>query len=376
MQRRLVYNRQNARTGFRRAAPLGSQAIKPPISLDDFLALNDEISALVRAGVPLESGLVGLGHELSGGMGRIAADLGERLKRGESLPQAVASERARFGSLYLAVVEAGVKSGRLAAALEGLGVTARRMGELRQAAGTAMLYPFIVLLLAYAMFVGFVVKFAPAVLPAYESFGAPATVWLRWFAGLGATANTWGPLVPLVAVLATCAWWWQSGRVLLLQPRWTSRLLGWIPGLRKLLAYSQAATFAEVLALLIEQQLPLSDGVTLAAEATGSQALVKAAREMSAALVRGEPAERCLSAAPGFPPLLGWLMVSGHERGLLVKSLRHAAASYNQRALRRSDAARVVLPLLTVGMGGSVVVVYALVVLLPWISLLNKLVEA
>jgi len=354
----------------------GSKATSTPISLADFLALNDEIAALVRAGVPLESGLVGLGRDLPGGMGRIAMALGERLNRGETLPLAIAAERTRFPTLYLAVVEAGVKSGRLAVALEGLGTTARRLAELRQAAGTALLYPAIVLLLAYAMFVGFVLKFAPAVAPAYESFEVPASGWLRWFAGLGATADYWGPSVPVVAVTAGCLWWWRSGRVLLLQPSWAGRFLGWIPGLKPMLAWSQAATFADVLALLIEQQVPLADGILLAAESTGSRALARHAEQMAGALRRGDSADRCLSSAPGFPPLLGWLMVSGHDRGLLVGALAHAAASYHQRARQRADAAQVFLPiLLTVGLGGSAVLAYALVVFLPWISLLNSLAD-
>ena len=309
-------------------------------------------------------------------MGRIATELGERLNRGETLPQAIAAERSRFPTLYLAVVEAGVKSGRLASALEGLGTTARRLAELRQATAAALLYPAIVLLLAYAMFVGFVLKFAPAMAPAYESFDEPAGRWLYWFAGLGATADIWGPAVPLVVVTVACVWWWQSGRALLLQPRWAGRLLGWIPGLKQLLAWSQAATFADVLALLIEQQAPLPDGITLAAESTGSRALERAGAEMAAALRRGDSADRCLAAAPDFPPLLGWLMVSGHDRGLLVNSLRHAAASYHQRARRRADAAQVLLPiLLTLGVGGSAVLTYAMIVFLPWFSLLNSLAQ-
>jgi general secretion pathway protein F len=354
----------------------GSEAVKRPIALADFLALNDEIAALVRAGVPLESGLVGLGRDLPSGMGRIATALGERLNRGETLPQAIAAERTRFPTLYLAVVEAGLKSGRLPAALEGLGTTARRLAELRQAAGTALLYPVIVLLLGYAMFVGFVLKFAPAVAPAYESFAAPSAPWLRRFAALGETANYWGPAVPVVALTAACVWWWQSGRVLLLQPRWAGRLLGWIPGLKQLLAWSQAATFADVLALLIEQQVPLADGITLAAESTGSRALMRDGEQMAAALRRGDSADRCLAAAPGFPPLLGWLMVSGYDRGLLVNALKNAAASYQQRARQRATVAQVLLPLLlTVGVGGSAVLAYALVVFLPWFSLLHTMAE-
>jgi len=210
--------------------------------------------------------------------------------------------------------------------------------------------------------------------PAYESFGGPASGWLHWFASLGTTANYWGPAVPVVAVTAVCIWWRRSGSALLLQPSWAGRLLGWIPGLKQLLAWSQAATFADVLALLIEQQVPLADGIALAAESTGSRALTRDAELMAAALRRGDSADRCLAAAPGFPTLLGWLMVSGHDRGLLASALMHAAASYHQRARQRADAAQVLLPvLLTAGLGGSAVLAYALVVFLPWISLLNSL---
>ena len=39
------------------------------VSLDDLIALNDEIIALIRAGVPLERGLAGLADDLPGRLG-------------------------------------------------------------------------------------------------------------------------------------------------------------------------------------------------------------------------------------------------------------------------------------------------------------------
>ena len=59
------------------------------MTLDDLIALNDEIAALVRAGVPLEAGLAELGGDLPGRLGQFATVLAQRTARGESLAQAI-----------------------------------------------------------------------------------------------------------------------------------------------------------------------------------------------------------------------------------------------------------------------------------------------
>src|SRR5580700_6763977 len=84
-----------------------------PIALDQLLALNEEIAALVRAGVPLDRGLLEAGRDVRGRLGRIAAVLGQRLGRGESLVDALDAERQSIPPLYRAVVEAGMRAGRL-----------------------------------------------------------------------------------------------------------------------------------------------------------------------------------------------------------------------------------------------------------------------
>ena len=70
-----------------------SSASLPPrvYSLDDLTALNDEIIALVRSGVPLERGLTDACHELRGRTGRLVEAVAQRVERGQSLDEAVAS---------------------------------------------------------------------------------------------------------------------------------------------------------------------------------------------------------------------------------------------------------------------------------------------
>ncbi len=78
-----------------------------PITLDQLLALNEEIAALVRAGIPLDRGLLEAGRDVRGRLGRIAGVLGRRLNRGEDLVSALEAEKGSIPPLYRAVVEAG-----------------------------------------------------------------------------------------------------------------------------------------------------------------------------------------------------------------------------------------------------------------------------
>ena len=90
------------------------------ITIEQLFALNEEIRALVRAGVPLERGLHTAARDLRGRLGRITGALAGRLNRGESLVQALEAEKQVLPPLYRAVVEAGARSGQLPVALEGL----------------------------------------------------------------------------------------------------------------------------------------------------------------------------------------------------------------------------------------------------------------
>ena len=340
-------------------------------TLDDLLALNDEMAALVRAGIPLESGLAELGHELPGQHGRAAAALSERLARGAPLDAALLESRDEFPQLYVSVVTAGLRSGRLAAALEGLAAAARRVAELRQVTATAIIYPLIIFLLAWGLFVGFVAFFAPHVLPGFRDFGASSAGLIAWLAEFGQSAGWWAPIGPAVVLLVIALWWWRSRRALLLDnPRW----LGWVPGSRRLVDLSRSATFADVLALLVDQRVPLADGLRLAAAACGDRGMRADAEALAQAIQRGAGPAEYLAHTQRFPPLVAWFLAAGQDARLLVSALRHAATSYHERARQRAEVVQTFVPIfLTLLVGGTSVLLYALLVFAPWTNLLKTI---
>lgn len=345
------------------------------ITLEQLAALNDELRALVRAGVPLEKPLRQLAADMSGRLGEAAARLASQLEQGRSLEEALAAEPDCFPPLYRAVVAAGIKAGRLSAALESLSGTALRIMELRRMLVTALVYPLMVFLVAWALFVFFVVEVAPVV-----GGGLPdvtrTSLWLRLIWGLAGWRDTvwyWGPAVPVGVLTTALVWALYSARAAALEPRMTALVLGWLPWTRRMLADFRTASLAELLALMVENDVPLPAGLRLAAEAVGNPRMMAEAHSLADAIERGQwPTGR--PAVQLGTPLLAWMLSFGHQRGLLGQTLRRASAVYHARARDAADAARLMVPLvLAVGIGGTVTAGYALLVLGSWAALLRAL---
>src|SRR5262245_24794668 len=112
-----------------------SAAARPaehPVSVEALLDLNREIVALVRAGVPLEAGLSAAAADLSGPSSDVIRRLSERLAAGATLPAALAAEGNRLPRHYRAMVESGLRAGRLPQTLESLASVAESLQEVKQ----------------------------------------------------------------------------------------------------------------------------------------------------------------------------------------------------------------------------------------------------
>ncbi len=135
---------------------------------------------------------------------------------------------------------------------------------------------------------------------------------------------------------------------------------------------SRTAVFVELLAMLVENRLPMDQAVELAAEASGDNALIAAARQWAGnmRLGRTDPAD----GVPCLPPLLRWLVAAGARNEMLVPALRQAADDYNRRAQEQAELGRVLLPVLvTCFVSGLIVAAYGLVLLGPYFYLLHGL---
>jgi general secretion pathway protein F len=352
-----------------------SEPLSISLRLDQLIALNDEIAALARAGVPLERGLAQLGGDMPGRLGQFTTLLASRMERGESLAAILNDPAVQLPAVYRAVVIAGLTSGRLPAALETVAGAARRLAESRRMVFASLIYPIVVLLVGWAGFVLYAALVAPRVLPAAADMGTPLVAVFAVAARWGDSAVWWAWTLPAAVFVLAAVWWLCSGRASILGPSRAGRMFGWLPWIGRAHSALRIATFADLLALLVEHDVALHDAVLLAGEASGDPRLERAASRLAEGLRRGEPLD-LRRFEVRLPPVLQWLIGSGQSGGALLRALRRAADMYRRHAERYALSARIFLPvLLLLAIGGTATLTYALVVLVPWYSILYRLSE-
>lgn len=342
-------------------------------TLDDLIAVNEEIGALVRAGVPLEAGLADLAAELPGRSGRLAARLAERTEGGATLVEAIDAEGKRLPAAYRAIVAAGLKSGRLDVAVEGLVDTARRMADLRRVTGLALAYPLVIILSAWAL-MGLALV---VILPQFRSVSGGL------FAPGPAGPSAWTMLqVSLLVGLGVLAcvlviWWRRTGRAKAFGGGGSSRpAFGRGVSFRRVRLLSQAAAFADFLALLIEQSVPLAEALELAADAAGARHLQPVAHRLAQEIEAGRRIREVRKHVEAFPGLIRLALLSDREESAMAAGLRAAADTYRHRADQDVDWLTLRIPvILTLVLGGGTVAAYAALVLVPYISTLYSMTE-
>jgi general secretion pathway protein F len=345
-----------------------------PISLENLIALNDEIASLVRAGVPLELGLRGFRSGVRGQLAQVTDKLAQNLVGGSSLSEALEAEGEAFPPVYRAVIQAGLKIGRLPEAVEALTGYAQSMLDIRRRIGQAFVYPLCVLTLAYLLFVGFLAVFVPELTETYELFRIERGFLIVGLTWLSETLPYWAAVPPILLVLAL-VWWFVSSRWMLSARRggWLA-MLSSLPWVRQIVLNYHRANFAEMLALLVEHRIPLHEATLLAAETTGDPAIIADARRIAADLRSGRSLADSLQAPSSFPPFMVWMMSTGESQRSLALALRQTTEIYRNRAVTRANWFKLLFPIVLVGgLGGGATLVYALSMFLPLIHMLNKL---
>lgn len=341
------------------------------LTLEQLAGLSDEIAALARAGAPLDRGLRELARELPGRLGKVAAEASGGLAAGKSLDIVVAELGTALPLAYRTVIAAGLRAGRLPAALEEVARTARVVGQLRRAIGLALLYPLAVLSIAWVLGLMILTKIMPVMLGMLREYGVASDLVDQILNRLIDTAWLWGPLLPL-ALLAWFGWaWHRTGRVAAgveLHPLFA---FGAVRSLALLRRAARCASLAELLSLLLKHDVPLADAVELASSAVGAPSLARAGQDLAARLRRGERIEK---PPAGFPPLLAWTIAGGQPQGELASTLARSAEVYREEVNRRSQWLSLYVPLvLTFAICGGVVFLYAMLTLGPWIAILRRI---
>src|SRR4029450_4074536 len=143
------------------------------ISTQEFLVFNQELATLLRAGMPLVQSLDLLRSRVtSPTFRRVLDDVHEKVRAGMALSDAFATHGDQFPRVYTASLLAGERSGNLDAVLRRYVEYTKIIATVKRKTVSALVYPAILISLAFILVAIIVFKVVPAFTDFYASFGA------------------------------------------------------------------------------------------------------------------------------------------------------------------------------------------------------------
>lgn len=341
---------------------------------EELIALNEEIAGMARAGLPLDQGLAAMAHEMgSTGLKHVSLSLAEDLRKGHTLPEALARQENRVPPFYASLVAAGVRSGRIADVLATLTLYARTVSGVRAMVREALYYPATVLVFGLILFLvhGFVV------MPQFEQIFAefdmklPSLTVAVLMVFRRPMVFLVGPLVFVLAIAVAVAW---NVRRSAESRRTWARCVYSLPIVGTLVRSARLAAFTELLAILVDHTLPLPEAFLLAGSASSDPLMAGIAVEVQQQLALGMPLREALRGRGLVPEWVAWMAGYGEQRGTLGASLHQVATIYRREVETRAALLRTVLPpFLIIVTAGLFVALFVITVMSPMYGLLEAL---
>ena len=335
--------------------------------------LTRQLATLLAAGLTVEQAMNALIEQSDKQTERqlLAAVRGDVLA-GQSLARALARHPGSFPDVYLTLVEAGERSGKLADVLARLADYTEDREQLRGKVMLAFIYPTLVTSVAVIVVTSLLVYVVPQVVQVFRNTNQALPLLTRALIALSDFLRGYGGFLLVVLVAAAF-----GARAALAVPsirekwhRWLLRLPVFTPLYRGL----NTARLASTLAILVGSRVPLLTALRAGAGVVSNLPMRRALQEAAEHVQQGSTLSRALGASKLFPPLMVHMIASGEASGRLAEMLERTAGQQG-RELERRVATFVALlePLLILVMGG-VVLVIVLAILLP-IFELNQIIR-
>lgn len=351
---------------------LGSFRSRGRVKIHEFLVFNQELVALLKAGLPVVAGLdILLERQKNPHFKRILADVKEQLVAGTALSDAFLSHGDAFPRLYATSLKAGERSGEVEKVLRRFLSYQKILGQVKRKVSGALVYPAVLVGLS----VGLIVILMTYVIPRFTEF----------FSGFGGEMPT---LTVLVVGVAT----FMRAHVLelllgavaasFLFDRWRKtdggrRLLDGfllkLPVLGVVLHEFSLSQFARALATLAGAGTPLVTALEISTGSIGNRKVSDAVASVVPKVREGAELWRSLEQTGQFTSLAVEMIKVGEATGALEEMLTNVSDFYDEAIeARLQTIINLIEPVILIVMGG-VIATILLSVYLPMFTILSNI---
>lgn len=341
------------------------------IPVQDFVIFNQELAALLKAGLPLLQTLdLMLERMHNATFKAVLTDVRDRVKSGEDLSEAFAFHGDLFPRLYPSSLKAGEKSGELEQVIRRFIRYMKLVLDARRRVVSALVYPAVLVCLSIGMIAIMAVYVVPKFMSFFTELGTDLPLITQVVLSISTFATQNWPIILIglvVGVIALRSWRnTDSGRLAV--DRFQLRL----PFLGPVLHRFAMSEFCRSLSTLLSGGIPLVPAFEIATASVGN-AYVRSKVEPSIQMVReGKPFFAALEASEIFTDMSIDMVKVGETTGSLDDMLGSVADFLDEQIeTRMQRLLSLVEPMMLVFMG-AIIAILLISIYLPMFSMLGS----
>jgi type IV pilus assembly protein PilC len=341
------------------------------IKLDDFLLFNQQLAALIHAGLPVLQSIQMLRQRSPNPKLRVVlADVEARIKAGSALSAAFEAQGDTFPRIYTASILAGERSGSLDDVLRRYVEYTKAIAQLRRKIRSALTYPVILLCAAFIL-IGVLTTFViPQFSMLYGNMGTELPGITTFVVGLstGVRENIYW-LAPLIVAAIFGFFSWrrtEGGRRTI--DRWILK----IPIVGELIRQLTTAQLSRSLATLLAGGITLVESFQIGLASIVNRELLRSTEPALTRIREGKPFTESLDGAGWMPPLAVDMIGVGERSGSLREMLDEVAGFYDaETEVKLGQLTTFIEPAILITMG-CIVVTILLAIYLPLLQMVTK----
>jgi type IV pilus assembly protein PilC len=320
------------------------------VSMERFLLFNQELLALVRAGLPiLQSFDIMLERQKNARFREVLADIREKLKSGVALSDAFGSYGGVFPPIYSTSLRAGERSGDLEGVLRRFLRYQKMIVTLRKRVVSALIYPTVLVTLSVAMVFIMLTKVIPRFAEFYAGFNADLPAFTKLLITVATALNDHliiTVVAAIVIVLIVRRWIATTGRV-----TWDSLKLQ-LPMVGGILHRFGIMQFTQSLGTLLSGGTPMVPAIEIASQSVTNQMISSKVAGIVQNVREGEPLWRSLESTGVISDLAVEMIKVGESTGALTEMLANVSEFYDEEIeARLSRVVAAIEPVILVFMG-------------------------
>jgi type IV pilus assembly protein PilC len=345
---------------------------KRRVKMADFLVFNQEMIALLKAGLPVvRSFEILLERQESAALRAVLSDVKDRVNSGASMSDAFAEQGDIFPRLYWTSLKAGEKSGEIESVLRRYLKYQKTVIAISRKVVSTLVYPAILIVLSAVL----IAVLMTVVIPKFQEFFADfnadlplLTVVVVGIAGFLRDNALW--LFPAIFFAGWLLWRWvrtQAGR------SWADGVLLKLPFLGGLFLRFAITQFTRSLATLLAGGTPLVPSLENSADAIGNRRVSKRVRDVVPKVREGGELWQALESTGIFTNLTIEMIKVGETSGALEEMLTAVSDFYDEEIdVILARVITMVEPAILVMMGGIIITIL-LSVYLPIFKIMSQI---